>query len=243
MNPETANFEMSIRSQYVRPQYVEDTPPRQRVLEAAIELFAARGFDAVTVRDITARAKTNLAAVNYYFESKENLIRVVFKHVSHPINMLRLEKLSAYEDAHKEMPLEVEPILRTLVEPVIRIMMEKSVLSDLAQIYAYCVMWPPSILTVAFEQGANDEMITRYIDAFSRAMPGWAKEEIGWAFYFATGAIFTSTRDSKKNFHIRRVTNNKMNTSSSDVISEQLIRFLLPIFCQKRREPQQLEVS
>lgn len=48
-------------------------PTKQRLLEAAGEEFAARGFEAATVRAICKRAGTNVAAVNYHFGDKENL--------------------------------------------------------------------------------------------------------------------------------------------------------------------------
>lgn len=46
---------------------------RGRILSAATEIFAAKGYLRTTVREICARAKVNLALVNYHFESKENL--------------------------------------------------------------------------------------------------------------------------------------------------------------------------
>lgn len=50
---------------------VQDT--RQRLLEAAGEVFAAHGFHGATVRQITDRAGVNLAAVNYHFRDKAEL--------------------------------------------------------------------------------------------------------------------------------------------------------------------------
>ncbi len=47
--------------------------PRRRLLETAGEIFAAKGFDGATVRDICRRAGVNIAAVNYYFRDKERL--------------------------------------------------------------------------------------------------------------------------------------------------------------------------
>ncbi len=47
--------------------------PRLRLLEAAGQVFADKGFDGATVRDIIGRAGTNVAAVNYYFGDKEKL--------------------------------------------------------------------------------------------------------------------------------------------------------------------------
>src|ERR1700720_1237146 len=46
---------------------------RQRLLEAAEEVFADKGFKAASVRDICRRADANIAAVNYYFGDKERL--------------------------------------------------------------------------------------------------------------------------------------------------------------------------
>src|SRR6266404_7338245 len=47
--------------------------PRQRLLEAAGQVFAEKGFKAATVKAITDRAGANIAAVNYYFRDKEGL--------------------------------------------------------------------------------------------------------------------------------------------------------------------------
>lgn len=52
-----------------------DDATGDRILQAALEVFAERGFKAGTVRDICARAGVNVASVNYYFRSKESLYR------------------------------------------------------------------------------------------------------------------------------------------------------------------------
>lgn len=47
---------------------------RARILTAAEEMFASRGYDNTSLRDLTAKAKVNLSVVYYYFDSKEELL-------------------------------------------------------------------------------------------------------------------------------------------------------------------------
>ena len=57
----------------------ESDQTRDRILRAAAEIFADRGFHETSVRAICEKAGTNVAAVNYYFRSKEQLYIEVFR--------------------------------------------------------------------------------------------------------------------------------------------------------------------
>jgi AcrR family transcriptional regulator len=56
---------------------------RRRLLDAAAEVFADKGFANATVREICRKAGANIAAVNYHFGDKEKLYAAVFAD-SHP---------------------------------------------------------------------------------------------------------------------------------------------------------------
>jgi AcrR family transcriptional regulator len=60
-------------------------PVRERLLAVARDLFARNGYDAVSVRDITSRAKANLGAITYHFGSKEALFHTVLETIAGPL--------------------------------------------------------------------------------------------------------------------------------------------------------------
>lgn len=61
---------------------------RQRIIRAAGPIFAQKGFQGATVREICRKAGVNVAAVNYYFGSKENLYRETVA-AAHPVKFMQ----------------------------------------------------------------------------------------------------------------------------------------------------------
>jgi AcrR family transcriptional regulator len=58
-----------------------DVNTKDALLAAAIEVFADKGFDSATVRDICGRANANVAAVNYHFGGKDALYAAVLEEI------------------------------------------------------------------------------------------------------------------------------------------------------------------
>jgi AcrR family transcriptional regulator len=56
------------------------TDKKAHILNAAMELFAEKGFEGSSIRDLAARADVNLAMINYYFGSKEKLFEAMVAH-------------------------------------------------------------------------------------------------------------------------------------------------------------------
>jgi AcrR family transcriptional regulator len=74
---------------------------RTAILNAAERLYADRGFGDVTLRDIVAAANVNLAAVNYHFGSKDELIAELFVTRSLATNRERLQRVKAAEERRR----------------------------------------------------------------------------------------------------------------------------------------------
>ncbi len=58
-----------------------DISTKQRLLAAAIKVFASKGLNAATIREICQEAEVNVAAVNYHFGDKAELYATVLNHI------------------------------------------------------------------------------------------------------------------------------------------------------------------
>ncbi len=56
-------------------------PTKERILQAAEEVFASKGFGGASTRDIASRAGVNISSLHYHWESKETLYYAVFRHI------------------------------------------------------------------------------------------------------------------------------------------------------------------
>lgn len=68
---------------------------RDAILDAAIAIFADKGFDAASVREICAAAGTNVAAVNYHFGGKAALYREAVLRVYHATSRTEMPTLAS----------------------------------------------------------------------------------------------------------------------------------------------------
>lgn len=90
-----------------------------RILDAAEELFAERGFSETSLRMITGRARVNLAAVNYHFGSKKALIQAVFARFLTPFCITLEQVLDELEADFRPSPPSLEALLKALTQTVV----------------------------------------------------------------------------------------------------------------------------
>ena len=94
------------RSDFVYSRCMADT--REQILGAAWELFSEKGFETVSVRDVTSLAGVNLASVSYHFGGKDGLIQEIVKRCLSPICEYGVQLLKEAEEkygSYKEIPI------------------------------------------------------------------------------------------------------------------------------------------
>ena len=101
------------------PHECEDT--RERILSAAQKLFAEKGYDSTSVRDITTDAECNVASVNYHFGGKENLYLETFRATLKPLREQRLLILGELLDRSPAPALEefLESFAEGFIDPLV----------------------------------------------------------------------------------------------------------------------------
>ncbi len=90
--------------------------PRKRLIDAALDLFGRYSFDGVSTRMLAERAEVNLAAIKYYFGSKEGLYVAVAEHIVEQVNILLGRRLEKISEALKKNALSREQSFHLLCE-------------------------------------------------------------------------------------------------------------------------------
>ncbi len=166
-----------------------DSDTRQRILDAAELLFTQYGFEATTLRRITGAAGVNLAAVNYHFGSKEELIRELFRRRLTWLNQQRLQELDRLEAEAGDKPLKPSQILEVFFGVALRMAADtkgggRAFMRLLGRTYA-----KPSDFVRGFLAEEYAAVVARFKAALIKALPGVPGEEILWRFHFMLGAM------------------------------------------------------
>ena len=169
---------------------------RAAILDAAERLYADRGFGDVTLRDIVAAADVNLAAVNYHFGSKDELIAELYVTRSVATNRERLNELKAAEAAGGGRA-GIDAVLRALVGPPLRGCLGP----DRQRSDAARFMIRASIEAVpAIRKIRNREIdhLRRFVAAMRRSLPGHDDVDIYWGLHFALAMAHQTIRDGER---------------------------------------------
>jgi len=168
-----------------------DTSTRDKILNAAEQLFAIQGFAGTSLRAIIKEAGVNTAAAHYHFGSKEGVIEAVMLRRGQPVNEERLRLLDDLEKAHPTGELPVRDVVMAFLAPAIQTMQRPDHKRVLPRLMARAISEPGDEL-MAIKQKVFGEIYERFVAAFQRALPGLSEDGVHWRMHCMMGAmVFT----------------------------------------------------
>lgn len=164
---------------------------RERILGVAEALFARHGFAGASLRQVTAAAKVNLAAVHYHFGSKDSLIEEVFRRRLDRLNAQRLAAL------HACLAQRV-PTLEALLEAFVRPALEQSMDPDGGAAFVRVLARAYAEHDERLRQFLADHyghVLREFAAAFARLLPELGREELHWRLDIVAGALTYAMAD------------------------------------------------
>ena len=162
---------------------------RERILDVAERLFADSGFASTSLRDITAEAGVNLAAVNYHFGSKEALLGAILERRIQPMNERRIEMLDNVEADAGASGAEVDQIVAAFLDPAFQQVIamgahRRQLLKLLGQLHTQANPEVRKLFMRLF-----DEVRIRFTASFQRALPDIDPDEVARRVMYIVGAM------------------------------------------------------
>lgn len=169
---------------------------------------------------ITAAAGVNLAAVNYHFHSKDDLIRAVLARRIGPLNRKRLELLRDHLAAGEEPP-SVEGIIRAFVEPVV--MLRGDVESAaVGRLFGRTYVEPSGIARKAFFELMR-EIGRPFTEAFRKALGDLPQVELLWRMHFSVGVLAHTLAGTE---HLATISGGLCDPSDAEGIVDRIVAFV-----------------
>ena len=164
---------------------------KDRILSAAEELFAQHGFAGTSLRQVTSQADVNIAAVNYHFGSKENLVNEVFRR---RMDEMTADRMARLEAARRDCPGDLEALLAAFVEPALAMAQDRNGGGAFVRVIARAYAEKNDGLR-KFLSDHYGHVLREFGKAIAACVPELSKEELYWRLDFLAGALTYAMAD------------------------------------------------
>jgi AcrR family transcriptional regulator len=182
-----------------RVDFEADT--RERIIQAAEALFAEYGFDAVSMRDITAAAHVNLASVNYHFGSKMALLAEVVGSRANLLVEARMKLLASVARDRNGRP-KLEAVIAAFLRPSLEMSRQPGGAHHM-RLRARLAVERVGMSRAQFEH-IFDASNEKFVDALCEALPDLPRSEVYWGFHCILGIQNYTMANSGRIQHLSR---------------------------------------
>jgi len=195
---------------------------KRNIIAAANELFAEKGFEGVSLREITASAGANVAAVNYHFGNKEQLIdEVIVAHVL-PVIEERMRLLELARNDSAGGPISVTAILNAFIRPFLTVMNNSGQSKALfCKLSGRCMSDRGGDLPA---KAVNEfvGMLKGFTQALEETIPQLPSQVLLWRLHFSFG-VMAHTLMYEERFH--QITNGGCGKPDLETTLQRMIDF------------------
>jgi AcrR family transcriptional regulator len=145
---------------------------RERLIEAAIDVFGRHGYEGATTRQIANAADANLAAIVYHFGSKEALYLAVAEHLVGEINARMGPVLAFIEASFPTRPAEALALLKRMLGAFVDVVLGSPEAQRWARIFIRELLDPSDAFDIIYGfTGRAHALATRLVAVATDADP------------------------------------------------------------------------
>ncbi|MDH7798266.1 MULTISPECIES: TetR/AcrR family transcriptional regulator [unclassified Beijerinckia] len=200
-------------------------PTRHAIAESALRLFAERGVENTTMRQIVDAAGISLGTVNFHYGSKLGLAQEVLERLSKEVRDARFAEYDALEAAAGDKPVDLRDLFRALIRPYV----EGDEHARLLVIYILQQLKLASVgkpeLTTASIITYFDEVAHRTVQMAKKARPHLSDADIWWRYSLGLGAVLSAVSDCGPNNRLARLSEGMADASDRQKLVEESIKF------------------
>jgi len=197
---------------------------RERILAAAERLYAQKGVDKTSTREITAEAAVNVASVNYYFRSKDGLTEEIFMRLAERVTNLRLADLATYTQSAQTSgePLRLEALVACFIRPYF----EPGLNGALFARFILQHRLHPSEMTRRVYGQYLDPFALDFIEALCLTDKRVPRMEWVWRYSLMAGAVMLAVTDTSPGNRMAVLTHGHADAMHGNELERHLAEFL-----------------
>jgi AcrR family transcriptional regulator len=201
-----------------------DDGTRERALRTAERLFAERGYNGVSMRELAAAANVNIASIAYHFDSKEGLLSEVYRRHCEPMIKERLEGLEA--SSRLRGRARISAIIEAFVRPALQ-QIEDAEGQTFIRLRAVLSGENSELLEKLVAENF-DQSSKAFITALCECLPQLSRSDVCWRFHFLLGAIYYTAAGPHR---IYAFSNHTCDPSDNEAVIRKLVPFMTNAFC------------
>jgi AcrR family transcriptional regulator len=201
----------------------EEDGTRDRILKTAERLFAERGFNGVSVRELAAAAGVNIASIGYHFRNKEGLLAEVYRRHCEPMIEERLRGLAAA--TRLGGTARIAAIIEAFVRPALQqVEAEEGV--TFIRLRAVLSGENSELLEKLVAENF-DQSSSAFIDALCECLPHLTRTDICWRFHFLLGTVYYTAAGPHR---IHAFSHGRCDPGDTEAVIKELVPFMTRAF-------------